>query len=549
MLSLRRVSRKLSSSGGVIFVFLILFFLIQSFFMTAPYVNLEYLYGTATMKIAEHGFSTDISYLDYYFRDISNPLFTSMMSAPLVHLFGFSEYLTRLPVVLLSLLLIWAAYSFVDRFLNRRAAIMASLLLTFNVLFWSFSNKAYTDVPFTVLVSLSIMSLIYSLSERKILFSVLSGLMISLAFITKIIANIVYPLFLMIFVLYFVGQKRESVSFYIKKAILHFSPYLVFSLVMILPYFLMMLDTFGFIMHPGLVNLVFKDGIMLPFIIRFLGYLSWLGIFVFLLTPIIIFDFHKNSLRRFPWSKCSIYLMILLFNALVLFITRNKLHFMGEMDFGGFDALLPGFMISMILYVALFVGEILVVNMFFWTRSSFVKRSLFTWLVFLTFAISIARPTQRYLMIVLIPLVIYLADRCTNLRQLTLDKRLRAGLSLFVYANISLLVLMCLFVSAYQQSLGEASAEIAHYVNDHDIVAGLEFEPKSHSYYLFEDQGLYPLEDVSLALRNYSRPYFAGPINMINTDEYEVIYSVTVESFWIRIKEFAVARRIDAAES
>jgi 4-amino-4-deoxy-L-arabinose transferase-like glycosyltransferase len=331
-------------SEKAIYGILLAFFLLQSLFIFAPFVNLEYVYGTVSQKIIEHGFSSDIIYTQYYFDQISNPLFTSFMAIPFVALLGFSEFVVRLPVLLLSVFFLLICYRFVATFFDRKMALLSVLIVALNPLFWIFSNKIFTDAPFTVLVSLSIMGFIYSLIRKSDSFTILSALCLSLAFITKLIASLVYPLLGIILILYLYRRKGLNFWCVLKSFFICFVPYLIFLLVIVIPYFALMLKNFGFIMNPVFVTMVFEEGIIAPFVTRVLGYVVWLGIFVALFFPFVLFDFHRNIKKRFKRSSMhiwSVYILILVLNIIVIYLTRIKLHDMGEMDFGGLDVLLP----------------------------------------------------------------------------------------------------------------------------------------------------------------------------------------------------------------
>lgn len=145
-------------------------------------------------------------------------------------------------------------------------------------------------------------------------------------------------------------------------------------------------------------------------------------------------------------------------------------------------------------------------------------------------------------MIVLLPVAILVVHQIGDFRPPS--RFLSFFAKLLLVANFIALLLMGLFISSYQVSLGHASADVVEYINEHDLSSGIEYEPKSHAYYLFDDQELYPFEDTSLALRNYSRPYFTGPVSMLDSSEYEVVHSAEVASFGVRLKELAVAKRI-----
>src|SRR3989338_7236895 len=94
---------------GLILILLI-FAILKLIFLSHPLVSLEYMYTTPAERIIQHNFSFNWNYLMYYFENMSNPLLTSFIIIPGILLFGFSEFIARFPVFIVTILFLIAIY-------------------------------------------------------------------------------------------------------------------------------------------------------------------------------------------------------------------------------------------------------------------------------------------------------------------------------------------------------------------------------------------------------------------------------------------------------
>ena len=355
---------------GLILILLI-FAIIKLIFLSHPLVSLEYMYTTPAERIIQHNLSFRWDYLMYYFENMSNPLLTSYMIIPGMLLFGFSEFIARFPVLFITLIFLLTIYYFANKCYNKRIAMIATLLFALNPLIWLYSGQITTDIIFTFFVSIALLFCINGLINKRYLLFIISAFFIALAMLTKYIASLYYILIL-IFILVTVHESTRKYIFSLqnlKRIILQGLPYLLFLGILVLPYILLMFLQFGFVMHPNLVDLAWRDGGVLQQLpLRILGYFVWAAIFVGLLYPIVLYDIY-NRLRKYLSKKQIIFLasMLIILNIIIFYLINiTKLHYLGELHFGGLTALLSPIMLRLVLAFLLFFGELLAVTIVLW---------------------------------------------------------------------------------------------------------------------------------------------------------------------------------------
>jgi hypothetical protein len=315
-------------------------------------------------------------------------------------------------------------------------------------------------------------------------------------------------------------------------------PFIVLFVLLCGGYVLWMYHDLGFFFPTEHQNLVFWgiSDFFVNYLIAFASYLMWLAVF----CGLIGFFSFLNVRWRFKNNR---YFYVLIGGLFVFDIAFFNYVYkpMGEMDFGFLEGIVPPLFMLFFRFCLLFLGELIFLDVIFVAfsgRNKILIHDLLRWfLIFTLLAISIARPTQRYLLLVL-PIVVVYCGLLVRIKDRFAVLRLAAFLlTLIVFISLSV------FISLYRYNLGLASANVVEYINVNKLSSGIEFEPKSHTYYLLKDQTLYPFEKPYLALRNYSRPYFTGPASMINLSIYDIIYSSPVDVLGINIKELSVARK------
>jgi len=529
-------------------VLITLFFVAgQLLFARAPFVNLEYLYAGVAETIESGQLAIGPDNIGFYIKDIANPILTSVLMVPGIFLFGKSEMVFRLPIILFGVALILLSYYYTKRLFSRTVAVISSALIATNALFWNFSGMAYTDIPFVFFTSVAIGLLYFALVEERMIFIHLSALLLCLAFLTKYVAAIFFVFAFLIVLLF--SLKKHSVKVWNRRAFMVFSarvlkyywPFVAFFVVVCGSYVFWMVSSFGFLIHPVHSGVVFWSWseFFTNYINALAGYLSWMATFGCFIVAFSIYDFVREVRRR--RTMLLLLLFIILADAVFFMFFYKQL---GELDFGFIDLLFPAGMALVIRFLLLLCGEFMVLDLLIRLRWSFRKSDfkstlLKFWVIFVLVVLPIARPTQRYLLVILPPIAAYLAFVVLKKDGLFRLRRLALLLTLLVF------IILSLFISFYRCSLGIASADVVGYINEHNIDSRLDWEPKSHAYYLLDNKTLYPFDDPELVLYDTSRPYYTAPRSSINESEYYIVHSVPVKSFGITMKELVVAKKID----
>jgi 4-amino-4-deoxy-L-arabinose transferase-like glycosyltransferase len=120
------------------------------------------------------------------------PIFFYWMMAVSYKIFGVNEFAARFPSALFGFLLCCAVYFFVKHFHDETRALYAAASLAVTMLFMVYSHAAVTDMALTFFITLSLFSFYISLRSEKFIyvFYVFSAL----AFLTKGLIGIVFPL-------------------------------------------------------------------------------------------------------------------------------------------------------------------------------------------------------------------------------------------------------------------------------------------------------------------------------------------------------------------
>ncbi|MBI5393176.1 glycosyltransferase family 39 protein [Candidatus Woesearchaeota archaeon] len=531
---------------------LLIFAILKLTFLSHPLVSLEYMYTTPAERIIQHNFSFNWNYLMYYFENMSNPLLTSFIIIPGILLFGFSEFIARFPILIAAILFLLTIYYFANNFYNKKIAIIATLLFALNPLIWLYSGQITTDIIFTFFISIALLFCINGLLNKKYLNIFISAIFIALAMLTKYIASLYYILIL-IFILVTVQESTKKYVFSLqnlKRIILQGLPYLLFLAILVIPYILLMFLQFGFVMHPNLVDLAWRDGgILQQLPLRIFGYFVWAAIFIGLLYPVVLYDLYSRLKRYISMKQIIFFTSLLVVLNLILFFSIDlaKLHYLGELHFGGLTALFSLFILKLILAVLLFLGELLVITILLWfIQGNLLEKYLSFWILYSFVVLATARPTQRYLMLILPPLVIYLA---LMINQLLQNIKIRKYAFLIVALHIFLFLLANLFLSVYEYKLGYAAKDIADYIKQNNLETQINFDIIGHNYYLLIDTQTYPLDNRNLVLFADTRPYLATDKSNLGkgkfAGEFDIVKESKVEILGIKIKDFVVAKRLN----
>lgn len=128
-----------------------------------------------------------------YFDD-GAPRLLPQIIAVIWRLTGVSEIVARLISVLMSVGLVVATYLIANELFNKRVALFASLFLLFNPLFLLYSSKVYTDIPLSLMITLSIYFFYTGLVKGRPISLLLSGVFTAISVLIKYPGILLYPI-------------------------------------------------------------------------------------------------------------------------------------------------------------------------------------------------------------------------------------------------------------------------------------------------------------------------------------------------------------------
>jgi 4-amino-4-deoxy-L-arabinose transferase-like glycosyltransferase len=99
----------------------------------------------------------------------------------------------RLPVVVITAASVVGVYLLARRLWGPKVALLSALLVTFDPFFLAHSRLFHTDPLLTAFATLSFLSLLTYLEDRRLSFLILSGLMLGLALLSKVTALVLIP--------------------------------------------------------------------------------------------------------------------------------------------------------------------------------------------------------------------------------------------------------------------------------------------------------------------------------------------------------------------
>jgi len=99
----------------------------------------------------------------------------------------------RLPVVLITAASVVGVYLLAKRLWGPKIALLSALLVTFDPFFLAHSRLFHTDPLLTAFATLSFLSLLTYLEDRRLSFLIFSGLMLGLALLSKVTALVLIP--------------------------------------------------------------------------------------------------------------------------------------------------------------------------------------------------------------------------------------------------------------------------------------------------------------------------------------------------------------------
>lgn len=386
-------------------LFLVVLLLVPHvFFFDNGYVDTEGLYVEAASEIAAHGFAANLA---PYFAEIANPVFTSLLLSASYKLFGESHAVSRLTIFLVAFISSLFLYSYLRKKESRGTAFITVLLVTVNPFFIVYSQNVSTDVPFMAFSSIAMLLLLYDSSLRE---RIISSIMLGISLATKYVTAVLFPVVLIY-------------SFINSRIFSQFSRAKLFHLLRFnLWYFAL-----GLLLSAPVVSITFRfvNGVLAPqqeslltlnagmFIPRLFSYLIWLGLFIGPSFMIFVFDL---------WQRIGKKRLIIVLTGLValavvvsLFFPISSLHVQegdfGEMNLSWIESVIPPLYLSTGLYIVLLIAELFIAGIVFelvQTRDNTIISTIL-WLIIPVLSLPLTRVANRYMLILLVPLSLYLA--------------------------------------------------------------------------------------------------------------------------------------------
>ncbi|MBU0686411.1 MAG: glycosyltransferase family 39 protein [Candidatus Margulisbacteria bacterium] len=516
-----------------ILLLIILFYVVGHLpFMFAPFVNLESWYAGAADLVSQ---GKVIAAAHFFEVTIANPISSVFGIIPFYKLFGITEFSARLFSLFCGGFAILITYVMGKRYFSEHVAILASLLVCFNPVFWLFSGLVFTDAPFFFASSLAMFLFFFALEKDSFLLHFVSGIIFGLSFLLKMNAATFVPAIFIICILHVFSKRENLQEKFLSIAKLTFL-YAAAIGVIFLPYIVWSFGNLGYLIPPayqqgvGLTMPALFSNFLLKFS-NFWGYVLWIGIFSGPIFLVIYYDLFK----QFGVKKVLIYSIAGLILSFVLtFYMRES----GELNLGWlkfFFNEIELFIISGILH---FVGLLVVFGFFIQgIKSKSIVRYLAVWFFVVIISHSFVKvAAQRYLLFILLPLNLYLAK---IVMQNMTNHLLRVVNYFIIVGSFIIFISLDVFNSAYFAAEGYAAADLAHFINKEQL-KGIDPHPNHganpHSGYLI---------NKDLYVEGDERPKYITIIAGRKQRIDNMIKDFGVKPFGIIIKRFVIIKNVE----
>lgn len=493
------IKRLITSIHWPLFVLIGIGIIGHSMFLSAPFVNLEYVYHqSAELITSGHGLKTSLLHL---FEGFNNPLGNTLVMAGVQGVVGATEWSSRLPSLVSWLICVSVVYLIGCRWWSLSVGGLAAAIIGFSPLFWVYGGIAYPDVPFTALITITMFVAGFATYRNRLGWHLLAALLLGLSTLFRYNGILFFPAIAIYVALQmYITHSINDIANWKNATLKVWLVYMVVCGAILIPYLLWTKQVVGILFRPGFVlvaptDIIFHVAASVP---RLGGYLIWLGALVLPFT-FLTFEHIRLRIKRpslFLGAAILIPLNVAIIAAVhYLEITSGELF--GEMWFGWLERLLPTFIIVIMRFVFLTASEVVVVGLFIWGRQKVWPNAFMVlWLLVPLLIHSFYRMSQRYVMFFLPPLAVYMA--WLVVKSVTLSKHRTIAIALCIvymvtYPSIGL------FTSAYYSAEGHASADIAEYVNENKInIAASRHNPVlTNSFYLI-DESRFPESDSSI---------------------------------------------------
>ena len=438
--------------------------ILHALYINTPFVNLEYVFATATQSVldseAKQGLST-------YFSMQANPLgyvwFSTVFHFLTGEPEGFWSYRLASLSGLVAILGAGAIFTSSLKSNSIREFHLWCALVTFSPMIWLFSGRATADVLPVGLLLLSF-AMVFT-SETRPICRWLAPTIFLLAIVVKYHALLMAPGFMYIF---WCQNQCQFNGEWAKKC----GKFFLFPLLGIFTYLVAMYNLHGFFLIPNSVSQPFVPGLGNS-LKNFSLYASYLGILLGPFALVSIFSVRKNWPQK--W-----WLFLLVGLGLGVWMETNLLGYqVGEMNHGPLDGIMNGSLVLLMKGLGGICFVFLIFDCFVDGNKNKNAVAGFLLTVCLPYLLicSTTRPAQRYL-IFLIPIIFfYLVFYKTENH-----KHYRTVLG---WGTVAVFVLTNIFAVNYQVAQARASDNMAQWLIKNNLIE------QTHSGSLYSNSGQY----------------------------------------------------------
>jgi 4-amino-4-deoxy-L-arabinose transferase-like glycosyltransferase len=419
----------MSRSSAVALAVFIFFIAVHLYYLSSPFVSLEFAYGRSALRLMKGGMGPE---LNRFLELVANPLSSLFTIVPFYFLFGFSEFITRFPSFLSGVGLVILVFIMLRRLKGSKRASLAVVTILLNPMYWACSGLAYTDIPFCLFSGGGLLFCVLGLYEDKPVLHWPAAFFLSLSALIKYNGLLFFPLAAVLIIVH-LGKRAPR----------HFIPYAVLAVLMDLPVYLVILNRYGFLVHPRLRVLHRPRPDRLYLYIP--SYLLWLGLFMgpFLAFPVC--DMLARAGRKaIPWLLLVVLLCVVcgLLGWGGAYLAR--LHETGEYEMGAawFEILLGESALAPLVLLVLALAVVSAAGIIAWMGRGRVNLFFGIWLFSIFIIGSVSRPANRYLLFILVPLSVYLSDVLARLDE---TSSMKWPLRTYFFALLAVLALVCFF--------------------------------------------------------------------------------------------------------
>lgn len=519
----------LSGENGSLVVICMFFALGHIPFMFAPYVNLESWYAGAAKLVCQGNFVEGAKYLETI---IANPISSVIGIVPFYKLFGVSEFSTRLFSLICGILAIIVVYSLGKRFFSNKIAVLAALITALNPIFWLYSALVGSDIPFLFITSLAMLFFFIGLQTKFFWYHVLSGIFLGFAFLFKFNAMAFIPV-IFLCLLFSPSKQHLKTSF-----LTLFMLYMLLIAGIVSPLLWWINANLGHFLSSDYNQAVYlaDNSWWIMIVMRLAncwGNLLWIGIYT---GPLLFFVYlvflRKLGLKRGIAFSVLLYVLCLFFVPLI-----DGFSYLTEVNAGWLEYICNKQALLFIKAFFSFGGLLTCLGLFLWgiEPKNQNRKYLMIWFFTILLLHSFIRPTQRYLLFILPPLYLYLADLIVVKFQKGVVRSLVCLCALAIFGCLGL------FNSYYFAKEGFAAAELVYYVNSKHL-GGIDFKPVNgvqvHAGYLI-NRNLYVFPGDKNGMTRY------GLVALRRDEKAEnVIKEFKVELFGVLFKRYAIIRAL-----